>query len=277
MAKQRGRYFWQTVESRLQAGDSITQVAKTLSSTFQEIWRHFKGNPQFPRKYRFLIWLAREDDADAAARLNDIWPKVRATYTTKEGHSRETPTTLAMSFGVKASLITRRLRSENLMDNLDEKMAKNTGKAFLRGSAVGAGLGAGIGALKTLLKNRKIRKTKGKGHPKKSYVKGVLGGAAIGGAIGGGYGVVSNAASRRVKLSATKFKRHAKNVERQIDKSVAASSCTPILSRYWKDRKKEGFMPGVRIIKNLSPKKESIKESIQGRAARVRILRNARS
>jgi hypothetical protein len=274
--KHRGRYFWQTVEERLRGGDSITQVAATLGSSFDEIWNHFRSNPAFPRKYRFLIWLDREDDAIAKRRLEDYWTKIRATYTTKEGHSKETPTTLAMRWGVKPSLIIKMLKWDGLMDSLEERiMSKHTKGALLRGGIAGAGIGAGAGALHTLLRNRRIQKRKGKKHPKKSYVKGVLGGATIGAATGAAMTTSFNKDARKALLRKAKKRRYVKHVERAMDKNIDALAGVKRKSRYWKDREAEGFMPGVKIVKNL--KKESLKESIQERASRIKTLRNARS
>jgi len=118
MAKQRSRYFWQVVDERLQRGDSITRIATEFNSTFNEIWGRFRSNPQLPRKERIHIWLDREEDRDATARLEKLWPQIEKYYTAKQSISKPTPSTLAIRWGIKSPLIARKLRAVGLLECL---------------------------------------------------------------------------------------------------------------------------------------------------------------
>jgi hypothetical protein len=118
MARHRSKYFWRMVDGRLEAGDSITQIASGVGITFNEIWGRFRSNPQLSRKGRVHTWLEREEDKDATARLEKIWPQIAKSYTAKQGVSKPTPNTLAIRWGVKSSMIADKLREEGLMEGL---------------------------------------------------------------------------------------------------------------------------------------------------------------
>lgn len=110
------------VDERLQRGRSITQIAAELGSSFNEIWKRFRSNPQLPRKYRIHIWLDREDDSDASKRLDKLWPQILKAVTSKQSIAKDTPSTLAIRWGIKPHLIANKLREEGLMESANRQV-----------------------------------------------------------------------------------------------------------------------------------------------------------
>lgn len=121
--KDRGIYFWKTVHSQLQAGHSITEVAASVNSTFDEIWNYIKQNRNMSRYMPSMMgYLEREANVDASRRLLKHWNNVVRAYTNNfkrmPGRKHvygENPQTLSIRWGVKPSMIEQRLRDAGVL------------------------------------------------------------------------------------------------------------------------------------------------------------------
>lgn len=129
--KQRGKYFWNAVQAQLDGGNSITQTATELNSTFNEIWDFYRKSRNMPAYTKTLVaWLEREKDTDAGARLLKLWQKVLKDYTDNfknlakvtnpapkryRSKAGSDPTALALAYGIKPSLIAKRLKEAGVL------------------------------------------------------------------------------------------------------------------------------------------------------------------
>jgi hypothetical protein len=113
------KYFWKEVGARLDSGESISQIVKVLGKDYDTIYKHYKLL-QFPNKTKLLVdWLHRETDEDAGKRLLRVWDDVVKRYTGNHGkRSKEPIHSIAIHYGIKASLITRRLKEAKLLESL---------------------------------------------------------------------------------------------------------------------------------------------------------------
>jgi len=121
----RGKFFWRAVTQQLADGQSLTQIAASTGSTFNELWDHFRRSHQMSRYIQTLTgYLERETDADSGARLVPKWNTIVKSYTSKfkklspKAKKTETPEMLGIRWGIKPSLIEKRLRDAGLMESI---------------------------------------------------------------------------------------------------------------------------------------------------------------
>lgn len=117
----KGKFFWKSVQTQLDDGSSISEIAKTLDVKFDDLWSRLRQDSQMSGYLpKLSSYLEREKDADANKRLLKYWDKIVASYTKKFKRRNkltggESPETLGVRWGVKPSLVKRRLKDAGIL------------------------------------------------------------------------------------------------------------------------------------------------------------------
>lgn len=105
----------------LDDGNSVTEVSNALGVKFDDLWTKLRQKHQMVGYIPKLIeYLERETNAAASKRLMKHWQTIVKTYTKNfrrkiKATGGDTPETLGIRWGIKPSLIAKRLKEAGVM------------------------------------------------------------------------------------------------------------------------------------------------------------------